>query len=181
MVLDLNFEDHSRGKMINVRSQVKDFIDDNMEDNYNRFIIPEIKAISRAANLPEAFVESFAFVKTGPNRGKIINTLGTKQNPLAKYFNYGTKRNYPITTKVLHPEGTPRAEREKEDIGGGSVSEPSTLHYVDAGGIDHFPKMVIHPGFPRTLAMEVGLRLGQKRLIAEVKNQIKNKFSDNDE
>jgi hypothetical protein len=177
--MSLNFEDQTRGKLINARAEINDFIDDNMEANYNRFVIPEIKAISRAANAPEAFTESFYFLKTGKNAGKIINTLGTKQKPLAKWFNYGTKRNYPITPKVQHPQGTPRAEREKEDIGGGHVSEPSVLHWIDPQtGKDMFREIVIHPGQPRTLAMEIGLRIGQKRLIAEVKNQVKNKFSD---
>jgi len=174
----ISFEDHTRGQLMNAKNNVNTFLDEKMEDYYNRYVIPEIKAIGRAANAPAAFIESFKFVKTGRGRGKIINTLGSKEKPLAKWFNYGTKHNYPITTKVVHPEGTPRVEREKTDVGGGHVLHPETLHYVDASGEHHFPKMVIHPGQPRTLVMEKGVTSGSKQLISIVSDDVKEEFED---
>jgi hypothetical protein len=180
--MSLGFEDVTRGHLVNARAEVNNFIDSNMQSNYDRLVIPEIKAVARATNAPEAFVESFYFVKTGKNKGKIINTLGTKQNPLARYFNYGTKRNYPITPKVQHPPGGQRAARDKEEVGEGKVLHPSKLRWVDPQtGQVRFADIVIHPGFPRTLAMEIGLKSAQPLLIAQVKNQVKNKFSDKDE
>ncbi len=161
---------------MNAKNNVNTFLDNKMEDYYNRYVIPEIKAIGRAANAPEAFIESFKFVKTGRGRGKIINTLGSKELPLAKWFNYGTKRNYLIETKVKHPKGARRAEREKEDIGGGHVSEPMTLHYVDDNGVDHFPETVIHPGQPKTLVMEKGVTSGSKQLVSIVEKDVKEEF-----
>jgi hypothetical protein len=179
--MSLDFTDHTRGHLINVKTQVNDFLDSRMEYYYDKFVIPEVKAVARAANLPEAFVESFEFRKTGRNKGKVVNTLGTKDEPLAKWFNYGTKRNYPIEPKVKHPEGTERAARDADEVGDGQVQHPTVLHWIDPNtGEDRFASIVIHPGFPKTEAMEIGVRLGMKTLIPEVKKDVKDRFGDSD-
>ena len=157
-----------RQQMDKKHKQVENILDSRMESLFNNVVIPEMKRVAAAMLLPDKFIEGISFVKKGRNAGSVINTFGGADLPLAAWFNYGTKRNYKIEPKVKHPAGAKRAERDKEDIGGGSVSHPTVLHWKGSGGKDFFAKSVIHPGFPKTLAMEFGLGQG----ITMLKNKI---------
>ena len=156
-----------------LEQETNQFLDDHMEELYNTWVIPEVKRMAEAMLLPSEFVDSIRFEKTGQNQGKVINDFGVPDLPLAVWFNYGTKRFYPITPKVQHPEGaSPRATRDTEDVGEGHIQHPSVLHWVDESGKDHFRKKVIHPGFPKTLAMEFGVNEGKKKLMTVLPNII---------
>jgi len=70
---------------------VNQIIDENMEFLVNTYMIPELRSVALSSNLPDGFVIGIKFVKTGTNEGKIINTWGTEEKPLALWFNYGTR------------------------------------------------------------------------------------------
>ncbi len=131
-------------KLEELEDTTNDYLDSNMEAWYDEFIVEEIKRIATAMNLPQKFVDGVAFVKTGKNEGKVINTWGTQEKPLAKWFNDGTT-NYDISSTGDWP-----------------------LHWVSASGDDVYVstknKPVHHPGFPKTQAMEIGIQIGQKEL-----------------
>lgn len=180
MPLEIDFLDITRIKLMETKIKINEYLDQEMEDYYNNYIIPEIQSLARGANAPEEFVQGFKFVRTGRNKGKIINTFGSKEVPLAKWWNYGTKRNYRIAPKVEHPRGTERAARDKEDIGGGSVQHPEKLNWVDETGAMHFAYETIHPGRERILVMEKGTQIGGNRMIQEVKKNVQYEFGGND-
>ena len=150
-------------KLKNLESQVNQFLDESMEGDINAFVIPEIKNVALAANLPQEFVDGIKFVKTGKNEGKIINTWGTSELPLAKWFNYGTKQHWIQPKK----EGgvlawTAKAGRNPRAIffqGGAKVGDIlfSKGHFVS--------------GLPRTEVMEIGIALGMRALTANVQNR----------
>ena len=120
---------------------VNKILDTNMELLMKDHMIPEVKRAAQAANVPEAFVLGIEFIRTGDNEGDVINTWGTDELPLAKWFNYGTrdhgsKGNWPLRW------------RSKKT------------------GVMIFAQYV--RGVPKTLAMEIGIDLGMEKLQQEV-------------
>lgn len=121
--------------------KVNRILDENMSFLVNSYLIPELRAVAMSSNLPDGFVIGIKFVKTGDNEGKIINTWGTEDLPLALWFNYGTKDH-------------------------GSLGNWA-LHWKDkTTGKDIYAMYV--RGVPKTLAMEIGMEIGEKRLKSEV-------------
>ena len=122
-------------------SIVNEILNENMEFLMNTYMVPEVKRAAQAANVPEGFVLGITFVRTGSNEGEVINTWGSDDLPLAKWFNYGTrdhgsKGNWPLRW------------RSKQT------------------GVEIFAQYV--RGVPQTLAMEIGIILGTNRLKQEV-------------
>lgn len=128
------------------------FLDNNMENFIFFSLIPEVKSVARAANLPDEFIDGIRFVKTEPNKGKLINVWGTSDKPLAKWFNDGTKDHFiaPVTKKALH--------------------------WITLLGNDAFSKKHMVRGLPRTQAMEIGLFLGKKKLIEFTRDKKKSEM-----
>lgn len=149
--------DVARIELESAQDQVNDFLDLSMEDFFHELVIPEMKSVAIAANLPQGFVDGIKFVKVGKSHGKIINTWGTKDKPFAKWFNYGTKDK--IWIEPRDPDGVlafpaKQGRNASAIFYQGNAKEGSTLfskgHYIT--------------GLPRTEAMEIGLRLGMARL-----------------
>jgi hypothetical protein len=141
-----------------IRKEIDKILDDFMEPLVNQTIVPEIKIIAMAANIPQGFIDGVKFRKTGPNKGEVINTWGTDKKPLALWFNYGTVQHWiqPVTKKALaFPAGSGKHataiyfQGEKTPEG----TKFSKGHYVS--------------GVPRTEAMEIGFNSGKARLAAE--------------
>ncbi len=169
-----------RQKLRDLEVQTNDLIDQNMEAWFNEIVIPEAKRFATAMFLPQDFIEAIEFRKTGKNSGRVVNNFGGPDVPLAVWFNYGTKRNYDIRPKVEHPEGSVRAARDREDVGEGHVQHPTMLHWIDEYGQEHFAKVVVHPGFPQTLAMQFGVEQGKKRLISKLPQLIEGARNESD-
>lgn len=163
MSSDFGFEDITRIEMREAKRKVNDELDKGMESYYNNFVIPEIMRISKASNLPESFINGFKFVKTGRNRGKIINTWGTPEKPLAKWFNYGTKEKIWIEPKT---EGGVLAFASKGASGGKNAS---AINYQSSKtpktGSMLFSKGHYVTGQPKTEAMERGYDSSKRVLI----------------
>ena len=122
------------------KEEVETILSDNMETMMDTYVIPEMKRVAFAANLPKSFADNIKFIKTDENKGKIVNTWGSDEKPLALWFNYGTKDHGSLGTWALH--------------------------WVDkVTGEDIYAMWV--RGLPRTLAMEIGWELGKKRLKQE--------------
>ena len=123
-------------------------------------------------NLPDGFVNGFKFVKKGRNRGKIINTWGTAQKPLAKWFNYGTKDK--IWIEPLDPDGVLAWPAK----GGGGKSS-SSIYFKGSGktGNTLFSKGHYISGQPKTEAMERGIESSKNPLIKQIVAGSKEKFS----
>jgi hypothetical protein len=127
-------------KKVAAKEIVDQILDENLEYLMNEYMIPEVKGAARAASVPQKFVDGIKFVRTGNNEGNVVNTWGSKELPLALWFNHGTKDHGSLGTWPLH--------------------------WKDSAGKDIFAMYV--RGVPRTEAMEIGMMLGKKRLIQEV-------------
>lgn len=133
-------------------------------------IVDEMKRHARAANLPKEFIEGITLERketsTGRSKWRIINTWkGPRGEPLARWFESGTKRDYPIIPRVYQP---PKTKRQKERTP--KYAKPDTgatwLHW-ERDGEEHFRKAVTHPGQPRSDAMKKGMAEGRVRLRDE--------------
>lgn len=140
-----------------VKKSIDEILDDFLEPLVNFTIITEIKSVAQAANIPQKFIEGVKFRKTGPNIGQVINTWGTDENPLARYFNYGTIMHWiePKTAKAL--------------AWGGKSGSHATVIFFQGGQPEgtKFSKGHYISGVPRTEAMEIGFNIGKKRLAIE--------------
>ncbi len=142
MALETSMEtiDNLIRKLQNLKPQTQEYLDDNMQSLYEAHVIPEVKSIAMAMNLPRKFIDGIKFVKTGKNEGKIINTWGTPNKPLARWFNYGTKAHFIAPIGAL------------------------SLHWITKEGRDAYSKGHMVSGLPKTNAMEIGIEQGMNRL-----------------
>lgn len=157
--------------------RVQQIINENAEDWIYDYVVLETKRMALAMFLPEKFIESIELRYHGNGRASVVNTFGTPDVPLAKFFNYGTKRNYTIEPKVVHGTPAPRSPRDKERVGDKSVKvvHPQALKW-ESGGETRFAKRVTHPGFPKTMAMEFGVQQGKKFLMQHLQKLIQDKL-----
>jgi len=150
-------------KLKNLEPQVNQILDENMEGDFNAIVIPEMKNIANAMNLPQGFVDGIKFIKTGDNEGKIINTWGSIDIPLAKWFNYGTKQHWIQPKK----EGGVLAWPAKE-------GKHATAIFFKGGvneGTMLFSKGHFVSGLDRTEAMEIGISKGMQSLTAHIQTR----------
>ena len=105
LTLDTNSMDAADDILNSGVNQVNQILDENMIFLINSIMIPEIRAVAMASNVPDGFVTGIKFIKTGDNEGEIINTWGTKELPLAKWFNYGTRDHGSLGNWPLHWKG----------------------------------------------------------------------------
>ncbi len=142
MALETSMEtiDNLIRKLQNIEPQTQEYLDDNMQSLYEQHVIPEMKSVAMAMNLPRKFIDGIKFVKTGKNEGKIINTWGTPNKPLARWFNYGTKAHFIAPIGAL------------------------SLHWITKEGRDAYSKGHMVSGLQKTNAMEIGLERGMKEL-----------------
>ncbi len=157
MSVQLNANEYIPTQREKVKIEINKILDDFMIPLMNYTIVAEIKSIAAAANIPKSFANGVKFVRTAPNKGKIINTWGTDKVPLAKYFNYGTTKHWiaPVNATALAWSG--KGTHATAIFFEGSGNKKDTIfdkgHYVS--------------GVPRTEAMEIGFRIGKKRLAEE--------------
>jgi len=153
-----------------VKIQINQLLDDHMEPLVNSTIIDEIKSLSDAANVPTKFKDGVKFRKTTANHGQIINTWGTEEVPLARYFNYGTSLHWTESDK---PGGTLAWPAQG---GGGSKGRSIFFQSSEKKGGTIFSKGHYVSGVPRTEVMEIGFNIGTKRLIAEAGKLVKDEM-----
>ena len=143
-------------------------------------IMEEIKRHAEAANLPKQYIDGLTLTLveagSGSQKWRIVNTWeGPRGEPLARWFEAGTKRFYPIRPRVLQP---PKTKRQRERTP--KYAKPSTgatlLHWERPKGQHHFRSQVIHPGQPRSDAMKDGFAAG--KVLMRDERRLKRWFQD---
>lgn len=151
----------------NLEKTAKKYLEDNLELLIEENVISEIKSVAKAMNLPDKFIDGITFKKVGPLHIKIINTWGTQDKPLARWFNYGTPQHWiePINAKVLA-------------WGGKSGKNASAIFFQgnNPEGMK-FSKGHYVSGVPKTEAMENGIKLGMEKLKAIILKSGREKIS----
>lgn len=142
-----------------IRKEIDVVLDAFMEPLVVETIIAEIKALSYAANMPQSFIDGVKFRKTEANKGVVINTWGTEEKPLAKWFNYGT------TTHWIQPKDPEGVLAWTATTG----RHASAIFFMgeSKAGDTLFSKGHYVSGVPKTEVMEKGFQIGKKRLVAE--------------
>lgn len=136
-------------------SGVMQFFDNNIETWANETLIEDTKAVARAANMSQDYIDSIIFVKTGFAKGKVVNI-----HPHAKKIENGTKP-HKIRTKG----------------GRGARSGPKALKIppkFKGGILDN----VDHPGTRPMLIMTKGEAIGFPRFLQLVQDELRN-FTEN--
>lgn len=142
-----------------LKERINLFLDEHMEQLFNDFIVDEIRVLAAAANMPKSFIDGVKFIKDAKNQGRIVNTWGTKEKPLAIWFNYGTAQHWiePLTKDGVLAFGNTQGRNASAIFFQGESKKGDTMfskgHYVS--------------GVPRTEAMEIGYRVGSARLAQE--------------
>jgi len=129
------------------------YVQENLDDLMEEYVVNEIKSVSRAMNLPQHFIDGVKSIRVGPTHVKIINTWGTPEVPLAKFFNDGTNDHF------IAPLG------------------PWLLHWKTPLGRDAYSRGHMVRGIQKTEAMEIGIRLGMKRFQTAVLKNTKENVS----
>ena len=163
MSIQLNTDQYIPTQREEIKKEINQILDDFMEPLVNFTIIIEIRAVAAAANIPQGFIDGVKFVKTGRNKGIVMNTWGNDENPLARYFNYGTSLHwiepkeadvlaFPVTSgrhaRAIYFQGQPNPQGTAFSKG----------HYVS--------------GIPATMAMEIGFNIGKKKMAEEAQKII---------
>lgn len=146
-----------------VRNSVETYIADMLRTLFERFILAEAKSLAAAAGLPDGFIEGLEIKETGWNEFHLINTWrGQWGQPLALWFEEGTKQGYPIVPKVEHPTAEGYTDRDLEKMEHGDLTirqhPPMLAWYRD--GEWHFRRKVIHPGQQGRWVMKRALEEG---------------------
>jgi len=131
----------------------KEYIEDNLDELIETHVVNEIKSVARAMNLPQHFIDGVKAVKVGPLHVKIINTWGTPEKPLSKWFNNGTQDHFiaPLGDWLLH---------WKTPLG----------NWASSAG--HMVR-----GLPKTEAMEIGIAIGMRGFKTAVLKNTKENVS----
>ena len=168
MPVEFNSQEYFPTQRQELTDEINKILDDFMEPLMKETIVTEIKLIAAAANVPQGFIDGVKFVKTDPNKGEIINTWGTEEEPLAKWFNYGTTMHWVEPTKAGGVLAFPASGGRNATaiFFQGNAKKGDTIfsggHYVS--------------GVPRTEAMEIGFNIGKKRLATEAAKLIKREY-----
>ena len=147
----------------------KEYLVENLDSLMKEFVVFEIIAAAKASNLPLEFIAGIKWKRTGDLSGKIVNTWGTAEKPLAKWFNDGTPDHWIAPRKeggVLAWEAT-FGRHAKAIFFMGDAKKGQMLfskgHYVS--------------GLDKTEVMERGINTGMKRLKPEILKNAKSSVS----
>lgn len=155
-----------------LKIRINKILDDFMIPLMNATIVNEIKALSSAANIPQSFINGVKFRRTAPNQGEIINTWGTEDTPLAKFFNYGTTMHWIEPTKSEGFLAWPAT-------GGGGTHASAIFFQSGKGDKDTlFSTGHYVSGVPRTEVMEMGFNIGKKRLVVEAQKIVESELNE---
>lgn len=139
--------------IIQLEPLTKQYIEENLDDLIEEYVVNEIKSVSRAMNLPQHFIDGVKSRRVGPLHIKIINTWGTPEVPLAKFFNDGTIDHF------IAPLG------------------PWLLRWVTPLGNIAYSRGHMVRGIQKTEAMEIGIAIGMKRFQTAVLKNTKESVS----
>jgi len=168
MPLVLDSSEYIPTQREDVRQQIDVVLDDFMEPLVDSTIVAEIRALGYAANMPQSFIDGVKFKKTEANKGVVINTWGTDEKPLAKWFNYGTVTHW---IEPKDPEGVLAFPAT-----GGRNASAIFFMGDSKEGDTKFSKGHYVAGVPRTEVMERGFQIGKKRLVIEAGKIVKDEL-----
>jgi len=141
--------DHLDTALLQVKSLVpktQEYLEEHGDELVSKYVITEIKSIAQAMNMPQGFVDGVGFVRVDRNTFEIVNRWGTKEKPLALWFNNGTRAHGPKHANVLH--------------------------WVDKVTGKHIYAKWVR-GVPTTHAMQRGILFGMARLKSHISPEIK--------
>jgi len=147
----------------------KRYLKENLDTIMIENVVFEAKASAKASNLPDEFIAGIRWTRTGELSGKVINTWGSADKPLAKWFE----------------DGTPDHWIEPNTPGGVLVFEASFGKHASAiyfmgnkkEGELIYSKGHYVSGLDKTEAMERGIATGFKRAQSAILKNSKQEIS----
>jgi len=131
------------------------YLIENLDSIMNNFVVFEAVAAAKASNLPLEFIAGISWKRTGELSGKILNSWGSSEKPLAKWFEFGTPDHWIEPLKaggvLAFPATFGRNATAIFFMGDKKVGQTlfSKGHYVS--------------GIPKTEAMQRGIATGFTR------------------
>lgn len=138
-----------------LESVTKNYLVENLDSIMKEYVVFETVAAAKASNLPLEFIDGIEWKRTGALTGKIINTWGSTEKPLAKWFEFGTPDHWiePLKAGGVLAWTATFGKNASAIFFMGNKQQGQTLfskgHYVS--------------GLPKTEAMQRGIATGFKR------------------
>lgn len=155
MSIDQALEDLSK-----LEDTTRKYLIDNLDTLMNENVVFEIIAAAHASNLPIEFIDGIGWQRTGDLSGKIVNTWGDAEKPLALWFNDGTRDHW---IEPKDPDGVlawpATFGKNATAIFFMGNAKPGDMLFSKG----HYVK-----GVPKTEAMQRGIEIGMRRLQTEI-------------
>jgi len=146
--------------IIQLEPTTKLYIAENLDELAEDNLVFEVKAAAKASNLPLEFIDGIKWRRTGELSGKIVNTWGTEEKPLAKWFNDGTPDHW------IEPL-TPGGVLVFEATFGKNASAIFFMGDEEQGRLIYSKGHYVS-GLEKTEAMERGITIGWQRFKSVV-------------
>ena len=133
-------------------------------------VLAKAIALAYAANMPIGFIEGLQIVETATGFQLYNDWAGEFGEPLAKWFEDGTRTHW-IEPKVKHPPGgnvQGRSTEKAEHGDGTTVQHPSVLHWTK-NGVSFFSKGHYVRGIPKFAVMKNALESGGQELAIKIR------------
>ena len=150
-----------------MRNTAESYIADVLRRLFERYVLNEAQSLAAAAGLPDKWIEGLEVAEVGWNEFHLVNTFaGEFGEPLAQWFEEGTKRNYPITPKVEHADVGQYTDRDLEEMehGDHTIRQHPPVLAWHRDGEWHFRRKVIHPGIEGAWVMKRAVEEGTPKV-----------------
>lgn len=143
--------------------KTQQYIKENLATLVEDTFLFECRAMAFAANLPDKFIDGLAYIITGPMSFKLINTWGSEEKPLAKWFNDGTTDHWiaPLGDYPLHWKA---GDADKARNASAIFFESAEI----SEGQDMYSYGHMVSGLPATHSMERAIERAKKRFLTLV-------------
>ena len=156
--------------LASLEDKTREYLIENLDQLMNEHVVFEIISAAHASNLPIEFIDGIGWQRTGDLSGRIVNTWGTQEKPLAKWFNGGTRDHW---IAPLKPGGVLAWTATF-----GRNARPAIFFMGEAKpGDTLFSKGHYVKGVPKTEAMERGIERGMVRLQEAILKNSKTEVS----
>ncbi len=153
----------------NLEPTTRKYLVENLDKIMNEYVVYETINSAKASNLPKEFIDGIAWKRTGDLSGKIVNTWGSTDKPLAKWFEDGTPDHW---IEPLSEDGV----LVWEATFGNNASAIFFMGDQEQGQL-LYSKGHYVSGLDKTEAMARGIATGFKRaktaILKNSKNQVK--------
>ena len=161
--------------IVSVQRDLHAFLEETIYASIRRYVLDKARSFALASNLPDKFADGMEFIRTGPYEYRLVNKWrGKWGEPLAQWFEEGTKNNYIIEPKIMHRDLDQYMGRDRARIAHGDGTQTHHPRFLAwfREGMWHFRRRVIHPGRIATNIMQKALDEGSDEAARHIRRLV---------